>query len=301
MASRFITSIINTTTIASPRILPYKLHRPSSIMTRQIATAACLIIGDEVLNGKIQDTNSNYFSKFCFSHGIEVKHIAVVPDATDDIVETLQRMASRYDFIVTSGGIGPTHDDITYEAVAKAFNLPVEIDQIVAEKMKTLGKRKIDPSNVEAVAAQLRMATIPKGDNVKTIYVDEKNLWVPVVAINEKIHILPGVPQLFVKMLDGLSPVLQERFPKDQLVRYYVATKLRESEMAPFLTKKQKEVSDLGIKIGSYPHMSIGINTVSIIGKAIHEEKLRQIVKESEETLNGHEVSKEEEEKQSAL
>lgn len=270
--------------------------------TKNITTAACLIIGDEVLNGKIKDTNSAYFAKFCFDHGITVKHIAVVPDEESDIVETIQRMASRYDFIVTSGGIGPTHDDITYESLAKAFGLPVALDEELKERMYTLGKRRIDPANHEAVAAQLRMAIIPSGPNVETIYIDPAGLWVPVVVIDAKVHILPGVPQLFQRMLDGLVPTLSARFPQTDalLERFYVATRLRESEMAPYLTRLQHEVDPLGIKIGSYPHMSIGVNTVSIIGKAAHKDKLREIVKDVEANLQGHEVSKEEEEKQSS-
>lgn len=294
-----------------PRLFPFRpqtLNPIKSIFRRSlpmsahpISTAACLIIGDEVLNGKIKDTNSNYFAKFCFGKGIEVKHIAVVPDEEQDIIETIQRLSSRYDFIVTSGGIGPTHDDITYEAIGKAFNLPVALDESVAARMRKLGKSKIDPNNKEAMAAQLRMATIPIGSNVDTIYIAE-DLWVPVVSINNKVHILPGVPQLFTRMLDGLSPYIEGRLPSSdqQLIRFYVATKLRESEMAPYLTRKQAEVDSKGIKLGSYPHMSIGINTVSIIGKESHREYLREIVKDVEEKLQGTEVSKEEEEKHSA-
>lgn len=273
----------------------------STTTKHSITTAACLIIGDEVLNGKIKDTNSTYFSRFCFARGIEVKHIAVVPDEEFDIVETIQRLASRYDFIVTSGGIGPTHDDITYEAIGKAFGLGVEIDEGIATRMRKLGKSKIDPNNKEAVAAQLRMATIPKGPNVEPIYIAD-DLWVPVVTIDNKIHILPGVPQLFTRMLDGLHPYIESRLPADdrKLIRFYVSTKLKESEMAPYLTRKQAEVDFKGVKLGSYPHMSVGINTVSIIGREADKEYLREIVKDVESNLSGQEVSKEDEEKNSA-
>lgn len=266
-----------------------------------ISTAACLIIGDEVLNGKIKDTNSTYFARFCFAKGIEVKHVAVVPDEEADIVETIQRLASRYDFIVTSGGIGPTHDDITYEAIGKAFGLSVSLDESVAARMRKLSKSKIDLKNAEAVAAQLRMATIPQGPNVKSIFIAE-DLWVPVVAIDHKVHILPGVPQLFTRMLEGLDLHIESRLPSDdrKLIRFYVTTKLRESEMAPYLTRKQIEVDPKGIKLGSYPHMSIGINTVSIIGREADREYLREIVKDVEEKLQGQEVSKEQEEKHSS-
>lgn len=230
-----------------------------------------------------------------------MKHVAVVPDEEEDIVETIQRLAKRYDFIVTSGGIGPTHDDITYEAIGKAFGLPVELDEGVAERMRRLTKNKISLDNKEAVAAQLRMATIPTGSNVTHLYADE-SLWVPVVSIDHKVYILPGVPQLFHSLLDGLDSHILKRLPNDsqKLIRFYVATKLKESEMAPYLTRKQKEVDPKGIKLGSYPHMTIGINTVSIIGREADREYMREIVKDVEQNLEGNEVSKEEEEKQSA-
>lgn len=270
------------------------------IMTKSkpITTAAALIIGDEVLNGKIKDSNSSYFATFCFKNNIELKHIAVVPDEEDDIVETLQRLTSKYDFIITTGGIGPTHDDITYEAVAKSFGVGVTLDEELAEKMHSLG-RSIDPENKEALQAQLRMATIPKADKergvtVETIYIDQF-LWVPVVSVNSQVHIFPGIPQLFQRMLEGLHPYIKERLSSNQTVRFYVATKLRESEIAPYLTKKQKEVDSKGIKLGSYPHISLGINTVSIIGKQSDESYIRELVKDVEINVEGNEISKEEE------
>lgn len=273
---------------------------PSS---KPITTAAALIIGDEVLNGKIKDTNSTYFAHFCFRNNIELRRIAVVPDEEEDIVETLRRFASKYDFIITSGGIGPTHDDITYEAVAKAFDVPVALDQELADRMHSRGS-KIDPSNKEAYAAQLRMAIIPvadetKGVTVEKIYIDE-NLWVPSVSVNSQVHILPGIPQLFERMLEGLLPHIEKRLNTNQLLRYYVSTKLRESEIAPYLTKKQKEVNSKGIKLGSYPHISFGVNTVSIIGKQSDEEFLKELVKDVEENVEGKEISKEEEARISA-
>lgn len=265
---------------------------------KPITTAAALIIGDEVLNGKIKDTNSTYFARFCFRNNIELRRIAVVPDDEADIVETLQRLASKYDFIVTSGGIGPTHDDITYEAIAKAFGVPVALDQELADRMHRLGSR-IDPANKEAYEAQLRMAIIPaadasKGVTVETIYVEE-GLWVPSVSVNSQVFVLPGIPQLFERMLEGLFPHIEKRLSTDQPLRHYVATQLRESEIAHYLTQKQKEVNARGIKLGSYPHISYGINTVSIIGKQSDEQFLKDLVKDVEKNVDGREISKEQE------
>lgn len=83
---------------------------------------SCLIIGDEVLNGKTKDTNSNFLAQFCFTAGIDLKRIEVIADDEEEIIEAARRMSEKYDWVISSGGIGPTHDDITYQSMAKAFN-----------------------------------------------------------------------------------------------------------------------------------------------------------------------------------
>jgi molybdenum cofactor synthesis domain-containing protein len=115
-----------------------------------VSTAGCLIIGDEVLNGKTKDTNSNYFAKFCFDRGIDLKRIEVIPDDEDDIVEAARRMTSKYDFVITSGGIGPTPDDITYQSLAKAFDgEPLEYhDETLRRMQANLKARRTDQGEV---------------------------------------------------------------------------------------------------------------------------------------------------------
>merc|ERR1712093_135831 len=108
--------------------------------SRMIHTAACLIIGDEVLGGKTVDTNSAYMAKFCFQLGMALKRIEVIADDEDEIVEAVKRMSTNYDFVVTSGGIGPTHDDITYQSIAKAFSLPLILHDEAYAKMKKFSK-----------------------------------------------------------------------------------------------------------------------------------------------------------------
>jgi len=90
------------------------------------------------LNGKTKDTNSNFFAQFCFDLGIELKRIEVIADDEDEIIEAARRMTKNYDFVVTSGGIGPTHDDITYASLAKAFDLPLVHHKETMERMWTL-------------------------------------------------------------------------------------------------------------------------------------------------------------------
>ncbi|PRP76666.1 hypothetical protein PROFUN_14902 [Planoprotostelium fungivorum] len=131
---------------------------------RYIETAGCLIIGDEVLNGKTKDTNSHYLARYCFDLGIDLKKIEVIPDDKDEIVRATRDMVSRYDFVVTSGGIGPTHDDITYESLAEAFSVGVEHHQETIERMKEMNRRS-GRSNVqteEQQKARHRMALFPQ-------------------------------------------------------------------------------------------------------------------------------------------
>ncbi|KAI0478464.1 MoaB/Mog domain-containing protein [Xylariaceae sp. FL0804] len=134
---------------------------------RTIHTAACLIIGDEVLGGKTTDTNSSYMAKWCFSLGMNLKRVEVIEDDEDEIMEAVRRMSDRYDFVVTSGGIGPTHDDITYPSVAKAFGLSLALHSEGYARMRRLSKpHKSEPNfswDVDSPArtARLRMMQLP--------------------------------------------------------------------------------------------------------------------------------------------
>lgn len=256
------------------------------------------------MNGKIQDTNSRFFAKLLFNKGIEVKKILVIGDEEAEIVESIRSLSSKYDFIITSGGIGPTHDDITYESLAQAFGLDIELDQETVFKMKKLRKGKNVELNKEAQDAQNRMAILPKGENVEYIYVSE-DLWVPVVGINQQVFILPGVPQLFESMLTALieTHLSQRILNGNTFIRYYVTTSLSESEIAPSLTILQRKAIDDGyddIKIGSYPHMGLNFNTISILGRSKNNEYIRQIVEYSIDQLKGTEVDAKKEEEYSA-
>lgn len=253
-----------------------------------IKQAGCLIIGDEVLNGKILDTNSHNFAKFCFNDlSIPVKKTIVCGDDKKDIIQSLHTlMDDKCDFIVTSGGIGPTHDDITYESIAEAFNVHCKLDEETVDRMGRLRKDYIESVSERKRDAFYRMATFPvsSGDvSVEKIFPDEE-LWVPIVNVNHKVYILPGVPQLFEKLLVGLKPHLVPRIdPKLSLQRYYVKTTTKESDLAPFLSDLQADCDKkfgLGaVKLGSYPHFSWKINTISIIGSQdIEPEDLRDLV-----------------------
>ncbi|TKW50902.1 Uncharacterized protein CTA1_9377 [Colletotrichum tanaceti] len=267
--------------------------------TRTIHTAACLIIGDEVLGGKTVDTNSAYMAKWCFSLGINLKRVEVIEDDEGEIVEAVRRMSDRYDFVVTSGGIGPTHDDITYQSIAKAFDLPLVLNQDAFERMKRLSKPHPNQPHFDwdvdspALQAKLRMVILPtdeKRDPSKQFLFPHEDLWVPVNVVNGNIHILPGVPRLFEKLLDGLKPSIVPRLTDPEgkgLCRVLISTLLPESAVAGYLTQLAAKVEPKGVKVGSYPRWEQN-GTVTLVGR--DQAFIESIVDEVVEGVQGKRV-----------
>ncbi|ODV97706.1 hypothetical protein PACTADRAFT_78158 [Pachysolen tannophilus NRRL Y-2460] len=268
------------------------LVRFSSTYLTPIKTAGCIVIGDEVLNSKIRDTNSQFFAKYCFGKGIDLKKISIIGDDELEIKNTVLEFDKKFDFIVTSGGIGPTHDDITYSSIAKAFNLPLEIDLFAREKLETHHSELIKNFNKEQKEANLRMVTLPHGSNVQTFYTQD--LWVPIVNINNKLNILPGIPRLFERMLlEGIDPAIAKRLdPNLKFKSYYVNTKFPESRIAPILNKliKNDRFNQIDIKLGCYPHKDS--NTVSVTGRILNDNILNELVTIIEKELNGMVITK---------
>ncbi|KAK3319279.1 MoaB/Mog domain-containing protein [Apodospora peruviana] len=307
--SRPLPSYGSTSLVQRPRTttFSYGLMASSSAVTadernfRTIHTAACLIIGDEVLGGKAASTNSNYFAKFCFSLGINLKRIEVIEDDEDEIIEAVRRMSNRYDFVVTSGGIGPTHDDITYQSIAKAFDLPLVLHAKAFELMKKISKPRPGekPFNWDeespTLRAKLRMVELPTDssrDMEKQFLFPCEDLWVPVAVVNGNVHILPGVPRLFERLLDGLKPAITPRLGDPEgkgTVRVLISTPMSESAVAPFLTELAERVGPKGVKVGSYPRWGKNRNTVTLVGK--DKEFLESIVPEVVEQVKGRVVT----------
>ncbi|KAI1170558.1 molybdopterin binding domain-containing protein [Nemania sp. FL0916] len=273
---------------------------------RTIHTAACLVIGDEVLGGKTIDTNSTFMAKWCFSLGMNLKRIETIEDDEDEIIEAVRRMSNRYDFVVTSGGIGPTHDDITYQSIARAFGLPLKLHAEAYERMKKLSKpNKLQPDfswdvDSPAKTARLRMVQLPvdeSRDLHKQALFPRDELWVPVSVVNDNIHILPGVPRLFESLLDGLKPFIADRLidPDGKgICRIIIATPLPESAVAEYLTELAARVGPKGIKVGSYPHWGKKNNSVTLVGR--DRDYLESLVPEVLSKVEGKRITVEGEE-----
>ncbi|KAL7915947.1 MoaB/Mog domain-containing protein [Trichoderma velutinum] len=299
-------------TATSPSFITQSLSRPAAFSlkmsaagSRTIQTAACLIIGDEVLGGKTVDTNSAYMAKWCFSLGINLKRVEVIEDDESEIMEAVSRMSNRYDFIVTSGGIGPTHDDITYQSIAKAFGLPLKLHQEAYEKMKKLSRPNPKQPNFDwnvdspALRARRRMVELPTDESrdlSEQFIFPQEDLWVPIAVVNQNVHILPGVPLLFQKLLDGLKPHVLPRLVDPEgkgIHRIMISTPLPESSVAEYLTQLAAKVEPRGIKVGSYPRWGLKRNTVTLVGR--DKDYLESLVAEAEEAVQGKRVSKEDE------
>ena len=157
-----------------------------------MARSALVVIGNEILSGKIVDTNTPFLIAELRSLGVELAEIAVVPDEVARIAEAVARVASRSEHVFTSGGVGPTHDDVTMEGVAAAFAVPV----IRHPRLEALLRGYYDAQKLPLEEANLRMADVPEGATL----LEGPDLRWPVVAMRN-VYVLPGIPEIFRRKL----------------------------------------------------------------------------------------------------
>jgi molybdenum cofactor synthesis domain-containing protein len=215
-------------------------------------TAAVIIIGDEILTGKTEDKNASFLIRELHSLGVALRRIAVIPDDVDAIAETVAACVAKVDHVFTSGGMGPTHDDVTIEGVAKAFGRSiVRHPGLVAVIHGYFGSSMDD--------ARLRMADAPEGSEL--IY-SAMTSW-PVLA-TENVYILPGVPEVFRAKFEAI----RERFRTTPFHTVEVFTREDEFDLAPRLN--QVAAMSPGVAIGSYPNFESGDYRVKVTVEA-HE------------------------------
>ncbi len=203
----------------------------------QIVTAALLIIGDEILSGRTKDKNIGYIAEYLTNMGVDLKEVRVVPDEEDEIVAAVNALRSRYDYLFTTGGIGPTHDDITADSVAKAFGLPIDVDQRAVAVMRERFKPE------ELNEARLRMARMPEGSEL----VRNDYNKVPGFRIGNVI-VMAGVPVIMQHMLDAVAPTLRTGV---KLLSETVRADMKEGDLGTPLREVAKAHPDA--MIGSYP------------------------------------------------
>ena len=200
-------------------------------------TAAVLVIGDEILSGRTQDTNVNYIARFLGLKGIDLKEARMVADVQDEIVAALNALRARYDFVFTTGGIGPTHDDITADAIAAAFGVGIGYHP----EAYALLEARYAPGEFNEM--RKRMARVPHGASL----VKNSVSTAPGFHIGN-VFVLAGVPAIARAMLEALAPLLPEG-PKVHAVT--IASPVPEGRVAEGLAAIQKAHPDTAV--GSYP------------------------------------------------
>ena len=204
-----------------------------------IVTAAVLVIGDEILSGRTKDKNIGYIAEYLTAIGIDLKEVRVVSDDEGAIVEALNALRARYSYVFTTGGIGPTHDDITADCVAKAFGVSIDYDPEVVELLRA----RFAERGTEMNEARMRMARIPQGATlVKNKISTAPGFWLGNVIV------MAGVPAIMQAMLDEAAPKLKTGAT---MLSETVLANTREGDIGTELGEIAKQHAD--VTIGSYP------------------------------------------------
>ncbi len=198
-------------------------------------SCALVVVGNEILSGKVQDSNAYFAARELHKIGVALARIATIPDELAPIAAEVSHCSRNFDFVITSGGVGPTHDDLTMEGVARAFNRRLvvhpELERLIREHFR---ERSLD--------AGLKMAEVPEG----AILNEAGDIRFPTVQI-ENVYVLPGIPQLFEAKLRGLS----SRFAADPYFMHTIYLTAGEGTIADQLNECMRDFPEL--MLGSYP------------------------------------------------
>jgi molybdenum cofactor synthesis domain-containing protein len=207
----------------------------------ETVTAALLVIGDEILSGRTKDKNIGYVAEYLTNIGIDLKEVRVVPDEEPEIVAALNALRARFNYVFTTGGIGPTHDDITADAVAKAFGVPIDYDPRVVEILRA----RLTQTGGVMNEARMRMARLPAGAEL----VLNKISAAPGFRIGNVI-VMAGIPQVMQAMLEYVTPQLKTGA---KMLSETVRADCREGDIGTELGAVA--AAHPGVVIGSYPFM----------------------------------------------
>jgi len=223
-------------------------------------TAGFLVIGDEILSGRTKDKNIGFLADYLTAIGIDLKEVRIVPDEQDEIVTALNALRAAYTYVFTSGGIGPTHDDITADSVAAAFGVSIDVDpraRAILEDHYPQG---------ELTPARLRMARIPEGADL----IENPVSKAPGFRIGN-VHVMAGVPMIMQAMMDAIAPTLKTG---RKMLSRSVDADVPESRLAEQIGQIQETFPDT--LIGSYPRTKDGRFTTQIVVRSRDETLLSQ-------------------------
>lgn len=215
-------------------------------------TAAILIIGDEILSGRTVDANTSFIATRLAELGIDVIEVRTVRDISGEIVDAVNQLRIRVNHLFTTGGIGPTHDDITSENIARAFGVALELNPEARRRLEEY----YAPRNIGLNEARLRMAMIPKGASL----IDNPASAAPGYNIGN-VYVMAGVPKIMQAMFESIVPTLTGGAP---MLSRTIACNAREGDIADGLAEIQNRYPD--VKIGSYPaFMASSGSSLSIV------------------------------------
>lgn len=223
-------------------------------------TAAMLVIGDEILSGRTRDTNTHHLANALTARGIRLREVRVVADEHDAIVLAVNALRASHDHVFTSGGIGPTHDDITADSVSKAFGVPCEYD----ERAYAMLEESYAKRGLEFTEARKRMARMPRG----AAHIDNPVSLAPGFRIGN-VHVMAGVPSIFQAMLDNVVPTLKTG---TKMLSATVECPVGEGTIGGPLAEIQKRHPDT--VIGSYPKYGEGRFWTELVVRARSQEAL---------------------------
>ncbi|RMD81985.1 MAG: competence/damage-inducible protein A [Candidatus Dadabacteria bacterium] len=237
-------------------------------------TAAMIVIGNEILSGKVVDSNSPFLARQLRSLGVSLERVLVIPDDVETIAAAVADFAARFDYVFTSGGVGPTHDDVTIEGVARAFGVGV----VVHPELRRIVERAVgqDPP-----AAYLKMAEVPEG--AELLDAGETNF--PTVLFRN-VYILPGIPEIFQAKVKAL----RERFRGRPYHLRQVFVAASETAIAEYLNATLGKFPDL--LLGSYPKLSHPEYSVRLTLESKDEEYLDRALEDLISRMPDHMIVK---------
>jgi molybdenum cofactor synthesis domain-containing protein len=230
--------------------------------TSKTWTAALVVIGDEILSGRTQDKNVAQVATWLNEQGIRLAEVRIVPDVIERIGEAVNALRSAYDYVLTTGGIGPTHDDITVDAIAAAFGVPV----VVSPQARAILEEYYRDRPGGLTDARLRMARVPQGAEL----IPNPTSGAPGVKI-ENVYIMAGVPNIAASMLQALTGRLEGGRP---VVSVTVGARAPESDVADLL--RETEEAHPGVAIGSYPFFKDGRYGANFVIRSEDEDLARR-------------------------
>ncbi len=245
--------------------------RDAEGQTNDIVTAAVLVIGDEILSGRTKDKNIGYIADHCTAIGIQLQEVRIVPDVEEEIVEAINALRAKFDYVFTTGGIGPTHDDITADAMAKAFGVGIDHDQRALDLLMPYFKDR----NTEVTEARLRMARIPDGADLV-----ENSISVAPGFFLGNVIVMAGVPVVMQVMLDAVTPKLKTG---RKMFSRAIDLNVPEGTVAAVLGAHQKAYPD--VPMGSYPTIRNGKPCTQLVLRSLDEDLLTVATAELEAIL----------------